>query len=96
MIIIVFTIVLFAFDHKMTKSDFCICKSKGGDQLCGNHAVEQHLCFCYIECTIPLLSESETSSLLSNDLQWLYSLVCVDLVGYPEDRSETPKTGYLK
>ena len=29
----------------------------------GDHAVDQHLCFCYIDSTNPLLPKSEISSL---------------------------------
>ena len=70
----------------MMKPYVCICENKGADQLCGNHVADQHLCFCYIEITIPLLHKSEISSLLpSLDVQpglcWTWS--------------ETPKTGFL-
>ena len=48
--------------HVMRKPDFCICKNKGADQLCGNHTADQHLYFRYIDSTIPLLPKSEISS----------------------------------
>ena len=38
---------------------FHICKNKGADQLRGNCAADQRLCFRYIENTNPLLPESE-------------------------------------
>ena len=41
----------------MRKVTFCICKNKGADQLCSN----QHLCFCHMDSTIPLLSKSKIS-----------------------------------
>ena len=44
----------------MRKPAFCICED--ADQLCGNRAADQHLFFCYIHSTIPLLSISEISS----------------------------------
>ena len=48
----------------MKKPVFCICEqNKGTDQLHSNHAADQHLYFCYINITIPLLSESEVSNL---------------------------------
>ena len=47
----------------MRKPAFCIIENKGADRLCGNHAADQHLCFDYIDGTIPLLSKSEISSL---------------------------------
>ena len=43
---------------------------------CGNRKADQRLCFRYTESTIPLLSKSEISSLLSHIL-WPYSPVCV-------------------
>ena len=43
----------------MRKPAFCIFKNKGADQLCGNCAADQHLCFPYIDSTIPLLLKSE-------------------------------------
>ena len=39
----------------MRKPDFRICKNKGADQLRGNHAADQRLCFRYIDSTTPLL-----------------------------------------
>ena len=44
------------------KPDFCICKNKGADQLCGNRTTDQHLCFRYIDSTIPLLPKYEIAS----------------------------------
>ena len=40
-----------------------LCHFKGADQLHGNHSDDQHLCFCWIDCIIPLLLKSEISSL---------------------------------
>ena len=45
------------------KTDFCICKHKAADQLCGNRTTAQRLCFRYMDSTIPLLPKSEISSL---------------------------------
>ena len=42
---------------------FCICENNGVDQLLGNGAADQSLCFRYIDSTIPLLSKAEISSL---------------------------------
>ena len=47
----------------MRKPAFCICKNKGTDQLRGNCAADQCLCFHLIDSTIPLLFKSEISSL---------------------------------
>ena len=47
----------------MRKPDFCICKNKDADQLRGDREADQHLCFHHLASTIPLLSESEISSL---------------------------------
>ena len=46
------------------KTDFCICKNKGADQLGGNHKADQHLCFHYTDSTMPLLPEAKISSFL--------------------------------
>ena len=56
----------------MRKPAFCMCENKGADQLrdnpaaavTGNRAADQCLYFRYIDCTIPLLPKSETSSLV--------------------------------
>ena len=61
----------------MKKTAFCICENKGADQLCGNHETDQHLCFRYMDSTIPLLSKSEISRL---------SRFVSDQVRNPEDR----------
>ena len=47
----------------MRKPAFRICESKDADQLRGNREADQRLCFRYTDSTIPLLSESEISSL---------------------------------
>ena len=44
------------------KPAFCICENKGADQLRGNRAADQCLCFRYMDSTIPLLSKLEISS----------------------------------
>ena len=45
------------------KPDFGICKNKDADQLRGNREAGQRLCFHYTDSTIPLLPNSEISSL---------------------------------
>ena len=45
------------------KTCFLHCENKGADQLRSNCAADQHLCFRYIDNTIPLLPISEISSL---------------------------------
>ena len=40
-----------------------ICENKDADQLRGNHEADQHLCFRFIDSTIPLLSKSKISRL---------------------------------
>ena len=45
------------------KPDFCICENKDADQLRGNREADQRLCFRYTDSTIPLLPNSEISSL---------------------------------
>ena len=48
----------------MRKPAFCKCENKGTDQLHGNGATDQLLCFLYIDSTIPILPKSGISSLL--------------------------------
>ena len=52
--------IFYQMSHIIRKPAFCIiCQKKGADQLYGNHAADQHLCFCYIDNTIPILPNSE-------------------------------------
>ena len=62
----------------MRKPAFCICENKDADQLHSNYcaAVQRLL---YTDSTIPLLPIYE-------NLLWLYSLICVGLVGNPKGR----------
>ena len=60
---------------------FCICENKDADQLCGNHATDQRLCFRYTDSAIHLLHRSEISS-LCGCADWFVS----DLVENTEDR----------
>ena len=55
---------------------FCICENKETDQ---------HLCFHYIDRTIPLLHKSKISSLLA--------IFCGCTAGLCQTWSESPKTG---
>ena len=41
------------------KPAFCICENKDTDQLNGDRETDQHLCFRYMDSTIPLLPKSE-------------------------------------
>ena len=61
---------------------FGICQTKGTDQLRSNHAADQHISFCYIDSTIPLLLKSKVQSLLPSNVAvraWFVS----DLVWLP-------------
>ena len=42
----------------MRKPVFCMCENKGTDQLHGNRAADQRLCFHYKDSAIRLLSKS--------------------------------------
>ena len=64
------------------KPDFCLCENKGADQLRSNCKADQHLCFRYMDSTIPLLFISKISSIL------LFSMTV-------QAWSETPKTSFL-
>ena len=59
---------------------FYICKNNGTDQLRGNCAVDQHLCFRYIDSTIPHFPKSEVSASSCT------ARFVLDLVRNPEDR----------
>ena len=71
------------FDPHHEKTCFLHMQNKGADQLLCNHAADQHLCFRYLESTIPLLSKSK---IFCSHLLWLYSLVCSGPGRNPEDR----------
>ena len=70
------------------KPAFPISKNKGPDQLRGNRAADQRLCFRYIDSTIPLLPKSEISRLWPSSVS-----VQPGLYG---TWSLTSKTGYHK
>ena len=57
------------------KPAFCICENKDAAQLHRNREADQHLFFRYTDRTIPLLPNSEISSL--NAFSVLHSPVCV-------------------
>ena len=83
-----YTLLSFEPRHEITW--FCICKNsknKGADQLHGNLAADQCLCFRLIDSTILLLPISEISSLQSSSVAVQPSLC--------RTWSETPKTGFL-
>ena len=65
------------------KLAFCIFKNKDADQLRSDCAADQRLCFRYTGSTIPLLPESEISSL------YLSSMVVQP--GLCRTRSENPE-----
>ena len=44
--------------HVMRKPALSICENKGADQLLGNRAANQGLCFRHTDSTIPLLHQS--------------------------------------
>ena len=74
----------------MREPAFCICENKDADQLHGNRAADQRLCFRCIDSIIPLLStcKSEISSLQTFSVV-VQSGLCWTWLG-------TPKTGFLK
>ena len=79
-------LVIYHLSGLMRKPTFCICENKDADQLRGNREADQHLCYCYIDSTIPLLSNSEISSLLP------YSVAVQP--GLCQTRSETRMLGF--
>ena len=48
----------------MRKTDICLCENTDADQLRSNCEADQHLCFRYMDSTIPLLPKSEISNFL--------------------------------
>ena len=71
----------------MRKPDFCQGENKGAYQLGHNHETDQHLCFSFMDSTIPLLPYSKNTRFLpsSETIQ----------VGLCQIWSETTKTGLL-
>ena len=68
--------------HIMFKPAFCICDSKGVDQLHSNHLADQCLCFRYkVQFFYFLNSKFQAFS----HLVWLYSPVCAE-----------PETGFFQ
>ena len=63
----------------MRKPAFYICENKVTDQLRG--AADHHLCFSYIDCTIPLLPKSALAMFFGSTAQFVS-----DLVENPGDR----------
>ena len=66
----------------MRKTEFCLCKNKGADQLPANPAADQHLCFHYIVQSLYFLNSKFQASSHLSFTAWFVS----DLVGNPEDR----------
>ena len=77
----------------MRKPAFCICKSKGADQLRGHRAADQRLGFHHINSTIPFLSKSEVSQ-VSSYLLWLTDQFVSDLV--PKDKFSSDTAQFMK
>ena len=57
----------------MRNSAFCLCENNDEDQLHGDCADDQGLCFHFIDSTIPLLLKSENSSVSPS------SVICLKL-----------------
>ena len=77
---------MFFFERRHERTCF-IRENKGPDQLCGSQAADQRLCFRYIDSTIPLLPNSDISSLLPSSVA-VQPGVCRTWL-------ETPNTGFL-
>ena len=68
----------------MRKRSFCICENKGADQLRGNSA--RLICaFVFATRIVRSLYFLNPKFQAPSHLLWLYSPVCVGLVGNPED-----------
>ena len=71
----------------MRKPVYCKFENKGVEHLYCNHAADQPLYFRYIDSTIPLLLQSQISS--------LYPSFVVVQPSLCRTWSKTPKTGFL-
>ena len=58
----------------MRKWDYCLCENKGAVQLRSNCEADQHLCFRYMDSTIPVLLKSDFTSFLA---QWIQLKISV-------------------
>ena len=83
-----FAMYALAFEPRHEKTNILHIRKQRRNQLHGNREADQHLCFRYLDSTIPLLPKSEISSLWPSSLA-----VQPDLC---RTRSEIPKTGFLK
>ena len=61
-------------------------QKESADQLLGSRAAVQHICFCYIDSTIPLLPKFIRNSKPLAIFCIYTALFVLDLVGNPEDR----------
>ena len=69
----------------MGKPTICIGENKGADQLRSNCEADQHLCFRYMDSTIPLLSKSKISRLQPSSVtvaRFVSDLVGNHIVGF--------------
>ena len=51
----------YTLNSVVRKPDFCLCENKDADQLFSNCTADQHLCFGYMDSTIPPLPLPEIS-----------------------------------
>ena len=70
----------------MRKTDFCVCKNKGADQLCSDCKADQRLCFCYMGSTNISSTYTQNFKILAFFLE--STTLC-------QTGSETPKTSFL-
>ena len=60
--------LVYYLSRRMGKPTICIGENKGADQLRSNCEADHRLCFRYRDSTVPLLSKSKISSLLSSSV----------------------------
>ena len=51
----------------MRKPTICICENKDTDQLRGNRAADQRLCFRYTDCALHTLCTRDTTNYLTSE-----------------------------
>ena len=77
----------------MRAPDFCLCETKGADQLCSNCTADQGLCFRYTDSTIPLLLIDQSSSFRPSSVTT--DRFVSDLVGYPRRPVFSRRDSYI-
>ena len=79
----------------MRKPAFCICENKGTDQLHGNRAAHQRLCFTAYTAQSLAFCFLNPKFQASSHLLWFYSLVCVEPGQKPQRQTFSRHVSFL-